>query len=81
MKASKRLKRSIQTVRSEEKTGKVSNQNTKKYVNCLPNDIQTVPEGTLEEYPKSQCLDNVMKEQIAAKLKSIRKNYKKAVDK
>ncbi len=39
------------------------------------------PEVTSEEYPKSQCLDSVTKDRIAAKLKSIRKNYKKAVDK
>ena len=40
------------------------------------------PEGIIsEEYPKSQSLETITKDRIAAKLKSIRKNYKKAVDK
>ena len=34
-----------------------------------------------EEYPKFQSLETIKKDIIAAKLKSIRKNYKKAVDK
>lgn len=38
------------------------------------------PSTASEEYPKSACLDTITKERIAAKLKCIRKNYKKAVD-
>ena len=31
----------------------------------------------MEEYPKSLCLDTVTKDRISAKLKCVRKNYKK----
>ena len=33
-----------------------------------------------EEFPKSLSLDTITKERIAAKVKNLRKNYKKAVD-
>ena len=33
-----------------------------------------------EEYPRSNKLEEITKERISAKMKTIRKNYKKAVD-
>lgn len=37
-------------------------------------------EEPTEDFPKARCLERVSKDRIAAKLKSIRKSYKKAVD-
>ena len=66
----------------KEKIGKGWRQNTirlkKVFVERYPR-VEAGEEPT-EDFPKARCLERVSKDRIAAKLKSIRKSYKKAVD-